>query len=776
MLSKIDRKIEQTFKLNQIDDLPIQQGRKLKPQPLQDILAALVVSCVAIPMCVGIAILSGAPQSAGLISGIIGGLVVGFLSGSHSSITGPSAGLALVVFPLVGYVGSFEAFLLAVALAGLIQIGFGVLRLGGLSGYFPSSVIHGLVSAVGIILVLKQIPHLLGHDTDPEGDMSFLQPDRYNTFSELGTLIQGEIHRGSMVVGLATLVLLVALQRLRRGRSLWIPNLLMAILAGTLLSLLLRTLGGPWVLEGKQLLQMPSINELGWSFFKFPDWRQLGNFQVYSAAFVIAFASGLETLINLSGSDRIDRAGRYSPPSRELLSLGIGNTIAGLMGGIPMSSSIERSAVNLEAGARSKAAAFLNGGMILMAVLFLSPLLSLVPLSVLAAVLIVTGVGLIRPAVLMQFWKDGKLQWFPFAVTLVTTIFTSLLIGVIIGLAVAVSSILRSNLRRPLRRISERHVAGEVLHIELANQVSFLNRPALERTLREAPEGCDILIDAANTDFIDPDILSTIRQYKSRSDSGNWPRVSLRGFRDRYELDDEIQFIDYTSREMQTMLTPRQALQLLQDGNERFVTNHRLSRDLGRQVEATATGQHPFAAILGCIDSRAPVETILDCGLGDVFSARVAGNVIGSKVLGSLEFATAIVKAKLILVLGHTKCGAIYNAVKLADAGAPIMDATGCRYLETILNEITPSFDLSEYRSIKDTDDPTIHANYMENVAKKNVLHTVNEIVAKSDAIRKLVDEGAVAVVGAIYDVATGRVEFLLDDAIGLDVSENQVG
>jgi carbonic anhydrase/SulP family sulfate permease len=290
-------------------------------------------------------------------------------------------------------------------------------------------------------------------------------------------------------------------------------------------------------------------------------------------------------------------------------------------------------------------------------------------------------------------WQGGRYQWIPFMVTIAAILLSDLLIGVVVGLAFAVGFILNSNLRRPLRRVVEKHIGGDILHIELAEQVSFLNRPVIEQALREAPPGTHVLIDAKNSDYIDPDILAMIRNFAKKSDKHQL-KVSLRGFREKYSISNVIQFVDFTSREVQERMTPREALRILQEGNDRFCSDRRLSRDLGRQVQATSAGQHPFAAVLSCIDSRAPVETILDLGVGDVFTARVAGNVVSPKILGSLEYATAVVGSKLILVLGHTKCGAVHAAVKLAEAGKTGAEATGCQHLDSILEEIHPSIRL----------------------------------------------------------------------------------
>lgn len=736
--------------------------------------AALIVACVAIPMGMGIASLSGAPPESGILSGIIGGLVVGWLSGSPTSITGPSAGLTLTVATLLGTLGSFEALLLALILAGFLQILFGIFKFGWLSSFFPSSVLEALLAAIGIILIFKQIPHLLGHDTDPEGDMAFLQPDRYNTFTELLTVANGEIHWGAALVGITTLLVLWGLRYWLGPSRLPLPTMLIAVVIGTLMSLIVNQLGGNLVIDGKHLIQLPVWNtHTGWSWLvHWPDVTQWNNPLVYLSACIIAIIASLETLLNLSATDRLDLSDRPSPANRELIAVGAGNMLCGLLGGIPMSAAIERSAVCLQAGSRTKLCAILHGVILTAAATIFPIVFNYIPLSVLAAVLIATGCWLARPQVFANMWQGGRYQWIPFIVTIVSILLSDLLIGVVVGLAFAVGFILNSNLRRPLRRVVEKHVGGDILHIELAEQVSFLNRPVIEQALREAPPGTHVLIDAKNSDYIDPDILAMIRTFAKKSDTHQL-KVSLRGFRQKYSIDNVIQFVDFTSREVQEKMSPREALRILQEGNDRFCSDRRLSRDLGRQVQATSAGQHPFAAVLSCIDSRAPVETVLDLGVGDVFTARVGGNVVSPKILGSLEYATAVVGSKLILVLGHTRCGAVQAAVKLAEAGKSGAEATGCQHLDSILEEIHPSIRLSVLREFEQADE-TGRNEFVEDVARRNVINSVRKIVQASQTIRKLVDDGRVAVVGAVYDVNSGKVDFLVDEAVGLSSSEAQ--
>ena len=429
-------------------------------------------------------------------------------------------------------------------------------------------------------------------------------------------------------------------------------------------------------------------------FLKLPDFSQLGNPAVYTAGITIAIVASLETLLNLEAVDKLDRRQRSSPPSRELVAQGIGNVLAGLIGGLPVTSVIVRSSVNINSGGQTKLATIVHGLLLLLSVMFLPISLNHIPLSCLAAILLVTGLKLVNPSLFRQMWSEGRYQFLPFILTVVSIVMTDLLIGILIGLAVSLAFILSSNVLRPLRSIVERHLGGDVLHVELANQVSFLNRGALDQIFNSIPRGGHILLDALNTVYIDPDILSMIRDFKEQTAPIRGVQVSLRGFRGKYKLQDEIQYVDYSTHDLQGLLTSAQVLKILQEGNERFRTGKRLTRDLERQLQATALGQHPLAVLLSCIDSRTPSELIFDLGLGDIFSIRIAGNIISQKVLGSMEYGCAVAGAKLIVVVGHTQCGAVTAAVKLAGSQANAEQATGCQHLQPIIREIQSAIDV----------------------------------------------------------------------------------
>jgi carbonic anhydrase/SulP family sulfate permease len=311
----------------------------------------------------------------------------------------------------------------------------------------------------------------------------------------------------------------------------------------------------------------------------------------------------------------------------------------------------------------------------------------------------------------------------------------------------------------------ETHLDGDIVHVELANQVSFLNRAALDRLFKETKPGTHLLIDASESHYIDPDILSLIQDFRDESAAARGVTVSLRGFREKYQLNDQIQFADYSTRELQDKATPQQVLEILREGNRRFRTGNRLSRDFNRQVDATAMAQNPLAVVLSCIDSRVPAELIFDLGIGDIFSVRVAGNVIGTKSLGSIEYGVAVARVKLVLVLGHTRCGAVTSSVKLLGSGESAEQATGCAHLHSIVDEIEHSVPASERSSLASLSSEQTE-KFVDKVAQRNIHRTVHEIVNRSKAIREAVEAGRVMVVGAIYDVKSGNIEFLTEDRV----------
>lgn len=696
----------------------------------------------------------------GLIAGIVGGILVGLLSGSHTSVSGPAAGLTAIVATQIDKLGDFSTFLMALILAGGIQIALGIAKAGFIAAFCPSSVIKGLLAAIGIILILKQIPHLIGYDVEAFGDMAFEQKDGSNTLTDL---IQSLFawHGGAAIIGFACIGLLFAWDKIPTLKNTPVPAPLVAVLLGIGGNELFIRLNSSLAIDAEHLVQVPvaeGLQDLS-GFLQFPNWGGLLSPTVYLAAITIAIVASLETLLNLEAVDRIDPQQRNSPPNKELFAQGVGNTVAGLIGGIPVTSVIVRSSVNINAGGKTRWSAIFHGCFLLAAVLLIPTLLNRIPLSCLAAILIVTGIKLASPQLFVKMRNSGRTQFLPFLATVLAIVLLDLLTGIIIGLLVSVAFILRSNFRRPLKKIVEKHTTGEVLRIQLANQVSFFNRPTLDKLLYSLPRGKHILLDARGTDFIDPDVLLLINDFRTKAAPVRGVQMSFLGFKDHYApLEDTIQYMDHTSAEVQKSLQPQDVLQLLREGNQRFFLGQRMDRDLLRQVQATAPGQAPLAVILSCIDSRAPAEIIFDLGIGDVFSVRIAGNVARDKIIASMEYGCAVAGSRCLLVLGHTSCGAVTAAVDFFDKDQKPSEATGCIHLDGLLAEIQQS--IEPHQHAPSAEHPVARRRYVDEVTRKNVLRTMRRIQEESPILNRLIREGQVAIYGGLYDVSTGVVDF----------------
>lgn len=722
--------------------------------------AGIVTFLVALPLCLGIALASGAPLFSGVLAGVIGGVVIGLLSGSSTSVSGPAAGLAAIVVTQIESLGGFDKFLLATFMAGALQVVLGLIKAGYLALFFPTSVVKGLLAAIGILLILKQLPHLVGHDPDPIGQLAFEQPDNENTFSDLW-LAFGDLHPAAIVIGFFSILVLVGWDKLPALKKLRIPvPLLVVVFAIGIHAALIQAFPG-WRLSGNHLVQVPVLDDLSnaATLLTFPDFSAWTSAGVYGAAITIAIVASLETLLNLDATDSLDPKQRKSPPNQELVAQGVGNMVGGLIGALPSTSVIVRSSVNVQAGNATKMSTIIHGVLLALCVLLVPNVLNLIPLSSLAAILIVTGFKLANPDLIKKMWHGGPAHFYPFALTVVAIVLTDLLTGIVAGLLVSIAFILHSNFRRPIHRILERHVTGEVIRIELREQVSFLNRAALERTIESFPIGSRVVFDASRSDFIDPDVMQLIGEFVEVKAPVRDIKVSLVGFKDRYaQLPPCERFIDYSTRELQEQVTPAQVLTLLREGNQRFLKGQRLHRDWHRQISETAKGQAPLAVILGCIDSRTSSELVFDMGIGDIFSIRIAGNVAKHKVLGSMEYSCAVAGAKLIVVMGHTSCGAVTSAVSSYDKPGSIAKATGCEHIDFLLSEIQASIDPAD--TIPDPSDSEAFSRYVNGVALRNVQRTIDHILKDSQALAKLVREGKVGIVGALQDVHTGRVDF----------------
>lgn len=506
-----------------------------------DVKSGLVVFLVALPLCLGIALASGAPLFSGIISGVVGGIVVGLLSGSQLSVSGPAAGLTAIVLVAIATLGSFEAFLLAGFLAGVIQIILGFIKAGVLSNYLPSNVIEGMLAAIGIIIILSQLPHAVGFDEMHEGDYWFINAvGDHQIFTTLADTINF-IHPGAVVVVLISLSILIAFLKvpfLKRLKS--IPGALVAVLAGIGINEIFKATGSSWAISQNHLVSLP-VPESMTQFlnqFSLPDFAQIGNAEIWVVAVTIAAVASIETLLCIEAADKLDPLKRYTNTNRELKAQGIGNMLSCLIGGIPITSVIVRTSANANSGGRTKIAAISHGIFLMTAVLAIPFLLNKIPLASLAAVLLTIGYKLASPQKFIDMWCNSKkFQFIPFAVTVVAIVMTDLLIGVGIGLTVSIYFILRGNIKLAYFFKRDKHKEGETINMELAQEVSFLNKAAIKQTFAHLPEGSKIIIDASNTVYIDHDVLQMIKEFFIEGSEERKITVQLIGFRKEYKVE-----------------------------------------------------------------------------------------------------------------------------------------------------------------------------------------------------------------------------------------------
>lgn len=483
----------------------------LKKNLKRDLPSSIVVFLVALPLCLGIALASGAPLFAGLITGIVGGIVVASLSGSQLSVSGPAAGLTAIVLGAIGTLGSYQTFLLAVVLAGAMQLILGLLKGGMIGNYFPSSVIEGMLAAIGLTLILKQLPHALGVDSDFFGDESFLQKDNENTFSAIGGALDHLTLAAIVISGLSILVL-VFWPKFKKLSV--IPAPLVVVVLGVGLSLAFQGTG--YALQAKQMVEIPVVS--GWAEFKdlfiAPNFSEIMNSKVWIVAATIAVVASLETLLSIEAVDKIDPIKRVTPTNRELMAQGAGNMFSGLLGGLPLTSVIVRSSANVNAGGRTKMAAIFHGVWLLLSLLFIPGLINMIPLACLAAILLVTGYKLTRVALFKHMFHKGWDQFVPFVITILAVLLTDLLKGVAIGMLFSVFYLLRTNMRNPYFYKIQEEGNKKNIRIKLAEEVSFLNKAAIQVVLNNIPKETNVIIDGTNSRYIDPDVLETIFNYK----------------------------------------------------------------------------------------------------------------------------------------------------------------------------------------------------------------------------------------------------------------------
>lgn len=516
-----------------------------------DLPSGLVVFLVALPLCLGISLASGAPFFSGIISGIIGGVVIGSFSNSPLSVSGPAAGLAALVLGAITTIGDFSLFLSAVLLAGILQILLGLAKMGGIANYIPGSVIKGMLTSIGILIIAKQIPHAFGYDKDSKGNITELMPFGQEDLHELLQPLQ-HIDVGVLLLCLLSVVIMVVWEKpFIKKRIKFIPGALVAVIASVIVNEVWIKTGSRLAVQNEHLVQIKvagSASEF-FGFFTLPDFNGFLNGTVIVYGVVIAIIASLETLLSIEAVDNLDPERRVTSTNRELVAQGIGNSVAGLIGGLPVTSVIVRSSANVNSGAKSKLSSIIHGILLLISIVLIPALLNKIPLSALAAILLLTGYKLAKPAIFKNFWNAGKYQFFPFIVTVVVIIGVDLfavipslsgkglLVGVMSGIVAATASILYGNLRNSYFFHSENHHEGDIINIRLSEEVSFLNKAAIRKTLDRMPENSSVVIDASSTIYIDYDVLELIKEFRDIKAPLKNIKLQLKGFKESYQME-----------------------------------------------------------------------------------------------------------------------------------------------------------------------------------------------------------------------------------------------
>ena len=507
-----------------------------------DMLSGMVVFLVALPLCLGIAVASGAPPFAGIITGIIAGVIVGSLSGSNVSVSGPAAGLIAIVLVAINDLG-YETFLVAVMIAGLIQLTLGFAKAGTISTYFPTAVIEGMLVAIGIIIIKKEIPHAVGYDKAHEGDWFALEGGSGSGFfTEIINSIN-YAHLGAIIITIVSLAILIAFNKVAFLKKIKvIPGALIVVVVGIIINELFKSTGSRLAISQEHLVTLPTASSFSEFIGQFtnPNFDSITNSQVWIVGATIAIVASIETLLCLEAGDKMDPLKRYSSANTELKAQGIGNMLSGLVGGLPMTSVIVRTTANINAGAKTRLSAIAHGIFLLATVILIPGLLNKIPMACLAAILIMIGLRLASPKVFRHIWRTGKHQFIPFIVTVIAVVLTDLLKGVGIGLAVSIIFILRGNMKLAYFFKKEKHHEGETIHIDLAQEVSFLNKAAIKQTLAHLPPNSNVIIDAASTVYIDYDVLELIRDFLNFGSKDKNIRVKLKNFKKEYKMADAV--------------------------------------------------------------------------------------------------------------------------------------------------------------------------------------------------------------------------------------------
>jgi len=492
-----------------------------------DLPASIVVFFVAVPLCLGIALASGAPLFSGIIAGIVGGIIVGIASGSSLGVSGPAAGLAVIVLTSIASLGSWPAFLLAVVIAGIIQLALGFAKAGFIAYFFPSSVIKGMLTGIGLLIILKQIPHALGWDKDAEGDDAFLQADGQNTFSEIAKALDF-ITPGAVLIAIISLAILILWDSvLTKKHKIFqlIQGPIVVVVLGIIMNYLFKSGTLDFSLAEDQVVRLPVAKNLTefFSQFTFPDFSAIKNIEVWKIAIVLAIVASLETLLSVEATDKMDPNKRITPTNRELKAQGLGNIFSGLIGGLPVTQVIVRSSANISFGGKTKLSTILHGVFLLISAITIAGVLNMIPLASLAAILFMVGYKLAKPMLFKQMYKLGWEQFIPFLATVIGILATDLLKGITIGILFGIFYTLRHSYRNShyMKETVTTEEGHEVHHLVLAEEVSFFNKASVIKELENIPKNSKVIIDCTNSKSIAYDVVELIRDFRSNAKTKN---------------------------------------------------------------------------------------------------------------------------------------------------------------------------------------------------------------------------------------------------------------
>lgn len=710
------------------------------------------VFLVAVPLCLGIAHASGAPIISGIIAGIIGGIITGFFSGSHLSVSGPAAGLTSVLIMALHTLGSMESLLMAIIFAGIFQIGLSYLKAGKLADFFPSAVINGMLAAIGILLIIKQIPHIIGYDIVEFGveEFNLNREDIHEGYAEsdvkeekntFTVLLHSFTHikLGVAFISFVSFLILIGWEKYCTRFIKWIPASLITVVAGTMMSEFYNIYFPELHPGTDNIVQLPVVRSIQdvWKVQMFPDFQAVFNPEVYKIAFTLAAIASLETLLSIEAIDRLDPSYATTPKNKELLAQGIGNIFCGFFGGIPITSVIVRSSVNLDAGAKTKIATIFHGFLLLITSLFLAPFINRIPLAALAVILIMIGYKLASLKLFKKMYKAGSSQFIPFLATITAILFTDLLTGVFIGLLASIVVITRNHYQLIELKVKD---YGRTKKINLLQYTTFVHKARLKEILHEVPHGSIVEIDASHSSYIDPDIITLLEEFReSCQKDGTELIVSGIPQISKYSKEFEIQM--------------KENLQKMLDNNRKWVVE--MKKNDPDFFTNLSHGQSPDFFFIGCSDSRITVNEMTGTSAGDIFVHRNIANIVtGSdmNLMSAIEYAIDVLKVQHVIVCGHYGCGGVKAALDhKSDPGNTISN-----WIQGIVKIYEEN--KSELDKIKDSKE---RENRMIELHLQAQLRNLSKLNVVKNAVEKF---GFPHLHGWIYDIHTGYVKVLLED------------